>query len=247
MTDAITGRGIAAILLDIEGTTTPMAFVHEILFPFAREHLHGYLSVHREHPDLRRLILTLARERASERPDADAPTWHDTSPGEALASAEAYARWLMARDRKSPALKELQGWIWQAGYQAGLLKGEIFPDVPPAIRRWRTEGRDVAIYSSGSVLAQRLLFGSTAAGDMTPLIVHFFDTAVGPKTSAASYAEIARALGRAPAEILFVSDVPAELHAARRAGLHVRLSVRPGNPPVDAAGYEIVRQLDEVM
>ena len=144
----------------------------------------------------------------------------------------------MDRDRKSPALKALQGYIWEWGYLSGELRGQVFPDVPRAIERWRAEGRDVAIYSSGSVLAQRRLFESLPEGDLTPLIVGFFDTAVGAKTSAESYATICRELKRTPGEVLFISDVTKELAAARAAGLQVRLSIRPGNPPQpDAAEY----------
>jgi enolase-phosphatase E1 len=147
----------------------------------------------------------------------------------------------MDRDRKSPGLKRLQGQIWEIGYRAGELRGDVFPDTAPAIRRWRAQGIDVAIYSSGSVLAQRHLFESTPAGDLTGLIRAFFDTAVGPKTASDSYIRIAQALGHEPSRILFVSDVTAELSAARAAGFQVRLSVRPGNPSqADAAAYELV-------
>jgi enolase-phosphatase E1 len=135
----------------------------------------------------------------------------------------------MDRDRKSPALKRWQGLIWEEGYQAGLLHGEVYPDVAPAIRRWRASGIDVAIYSSGSELAQRRLFASTAEGDLTPLFSGFFDTAVGPKVEAASYRRIVSALAHEPASTLFVSDVTRELRAAEAAGCQTRLCVRPGN------------------
>jgi enolase-phosphatase E1 len=153
----------------------------------------------------------------------------------------------MDRDRKSPALKLLQGHIWERGYRDGELQGHVFPDVVPAIRGWRDAGLDVAIYSSGSVLAQRLLFGSTAEGDLTPLFRAFFDTAAGAKTSSDSYAGIAAALDRRAAEVLFISDVTAELSAARSAGLHVVLSLRSGNPTQpNAAEFESIRGFDEV-
>ena len=139
-----------------------------------------------------------------------------------------YLTWLMDRDRKSPGLKELQGQIWEAGYQAGVLHGQVFPDVPAAIRRWRALGLAVAIYSSGSVLAQRRLFESTREGDLTPLFSGFFDTAVGAKVSAGSYTTIAARLNCAPRQVLFISDVTAELRAARDAGMQVLLSIRLG-------------------
>ena len=127
----------------------------------------------------------------------------------------------MDRDRKSPGLKELQGQIWEDGYQAGVLRGQVFADVPDAIRRWRALGLVVAIYSSGSELAQRRLFESTPGGDLTPLLSGFFDTAVGAKVSAASYTAIAQRLNRAPGEVLFISDVTAELARRARGGMQV--------------------------
>lgn len=195
----LAARGIRAVLLDIEGTTTPISFVHDVLFPYAR-----------------------ARIGAE---------WHAA----------------MDRDDKSGELKRLQGLIWERGYRAGELHGEVFPDVAPAIRRWRDAGLRVAIYSSGSELAQRLLFGSTPDGDLTALLDGFFDTTVGPKKTAASYAAIARRLGCAPREILFVSDVTAELAAAAEAGCQVVLTLRPGNAPQpERDRYESVNSFSEL-
>ena len=205
---APTAPPASAVLLDIEGTTTPIAFVHDVLFPFARAHLREYLN----DPDRTALFESL-----------------------------------MDRDVKSPALKEVQGKIWERGYRAGQLKGEIFPDTAPAIRRWRARGVPVAIYSSGSVLAQRLLFSSTPDGDLTPLITGFFDTAVGPKTSAESYSTIARELNLPAGRVLFISDVTAELKAAQAAGMRVRLSIRPGNPvQPDAGAFTAIRSFDDL-
>jgi enolase-phosphatase E1 len=199
---------LAAILLDIEGTTTPIAFVHDVLFPFARARLREYLG----------------------------------DPEQAAAMEE-----LMNRDVKSPVLKDIQGKIWERGYQTGELAGEIFPDTAPAIRRWRAAGLQVAIYSSGSVLAQRLLFSSTPDGDLTPLINGFFDTGVGPKTSPDSYARIAREWGLPPGGIMFISDVTAELKAADSAGMQTRLSIRPGNSPQpDAGAFVQIHSFDEI-
>jgi enolase-phosphatase E1 len=234
---------IAAIVLDIEGTTTPIAFVHDVLFPFVRARLRTYLRDERHAGEIDEIVRQLKAEHAADLvTGARPPLWREQSSDELLDSVEAYARWLMDRDRKSPGLKRLQGEIWEIGYRAGELKGDVFPDTAPAIRRWRERGIDVAIYSSGSVLAQRRLFESTPAGDLTGLIRAFFDTAVGPKTSSGSYVRIAQALGHEPSRILFISDVTAELAAARAAGLQVRLSVRPGNPPQpDAAAFEVLR------
>jgi enolase-phosphatase E1 len=175
------------------------------------------------------------------------PAWRPETRHARLESVEAYARWLMDRDRKSPGLKHLQGEIWERGYLAGQLRGQVFDDTPEAIKRWRAAGLIVAIYSSGSVLAQRRLFESTVAGDLTSLIGGFFDTGVGPKVAPSSYVRIAEALGLGPAQILFVSDVTAELLAARAAGLQVRLSIRPGNPPQpDSDQFEAIHSLDEL-
>ena len=143
--------------------------------------------------------------------------------------------WLMDRDRKSPGLKLLQGMIWDEGYRSGELKGEVFPDVPPALGRWRDAGIHVAIYSSGSVAAQLLLFRHSNYGDLTHLISGYFDTRTGPKTAKTSYESIASAMGCEPREVMFFSDAVRELDPAREAGCHTRLVMREGNAPVDDA------------
>lgn len=241
-----TPEGVRVILLDIEGTTTPIAFVHTRLFSYAREHLDRYLNAHLSDDAVQDGLRRLAQERAAE-PDTGAPPWRAGSAAEVRASASAYALWLMDRDRKSPALKLLQGLIWEEGYQAGELRGEVFPDVPGSIARWRDDGFIVAIYSSGSELAQRRLFGSTSNGDLTPLIAGFFDTAVGPKMEPDSYRHIAMLLGVPAAAVLFVSDVTAELAAARAAGCHTRLCIRPGNAPQpDATQFDQIKSLDDL-
>lgn len=238
---------IRVILLDIEGTTTPIAFVHERLFSYARAHLDQYLLEHFPSPVVQDAVHRLANEHATDSGAADLPPWRDDTPADLRESVVAYVRWLMDRDRKSPGLKLLQGVIWEAGYQANDLHGEVFDDVPPALRRWRDEGLEVAIYSSGSELAQRRLFSSTHHGDFTPMIKGFFDTAVGGKTVADSYCRIAEKLGCRPQEILFVSDVAKELAAAAEAGCQVRLSLRPGNAAQpDAGRFETISSFDEL-
>lgn len=235
------------VLLDIEGTTTPIAFVHQRLFPYARRQLQPYLTEHAGDAVVIDATNRLRGERAADRDTTGVPPWSDASPASTRASVIAYAHWLMDLDRKSPGLKQLQGAIWDAGYSAGVLHGELFDDVPRAFARWQRAGVVIAIYSSGSELAQRRLFGSTAAGDLTGAIRAFFDTAVGPKTSAASYREIARRLQVASSDILFVSDITRELAAARDAGCDVRLCLRPGNAPQPGAGsFETVDTLDRV-
>lgn len=228
------------VLLDIEGTTTPVAFVYEVLFPFAWRRIAAFLGAHWNTADVLDIRARLALEHAKE----------DPSPGfdvKTVAGAAGFAAWLMERDRKSPGLKFLQGLIWNEGYREGALRGDVFPDVPFAIERWHRAGVVIAIYSSGSVLAQRLLFASTQAGDLTDKISGFFDTSVGPKTDPASYARIAAALDAYPADITFVSDAPAEVIAAREAGCAVAMSVRPGNPQTDAPdGVRVISTFDEL-
>jgi enolase-phosphatase E1 len=239
--------GVRVILLDIEGTTTQIAFVHQHLFSHARAHVDQYLLDHFDTPVVQDVIRRLAAEHHADQSAGDLPPWRDSTPGELRASVAAYVRWLMDRDRKSPGLKLLQGVIWENGYRAGELHGEVFDDVPRAVERWRSAGIDVAIYSSGSELAQRLLFASTRYGDFTPQMAGFFDTGVGAKTAAESYRRIAKALGRLTSEVLFVSDVTAELAAAAEAGCLVRLCMRPGNiPQPDAARHDQIRSFDEL-
>jgi enolase-phosphatase E1 len=228
----------SAIVLDIEGTTTPIAFVYDVLFPFARTHLRAYLQDSKNSDALRDPLRRLREEW-----DADAD--HGPSEGGPYVHAE-YVEWLMDRDRKSPGLKLLQGQIWEQGYRSGELHGDVFTDVEPALRRWRDAGIVVAIYSSGSELAQRLLFGSTRQGDLTPFILRFFDTAVGAKQAPDSYRRIARELACPADEILFISDVTTELDAARSAGCQALLCVRPGNRPPPRHEHRVIRSLDEV-
>ena len=230
--------GVRVVLLDIEGTTTAVSFVYDVLFPFARARLGESLAGRVGAEDRR----ALAAEHGHET-DESAPPWPHHA-AEDVAAAAAYAAWLMDHDRKSTALKALQGRIWAAGYASGTLRSHLYPDVRPALERWRAEGLRIAIFSSGSVLAQRLLFGHTAHGDLTPLIDGFFDTTTGPKRDEQSYGRIAGALSVAPSSVLFVSDVREELDAARAAGLRTALCVRDGAPP--ANGHPVVRTFDEV-
>jgi 2,3-diketo-5-methylthio-1-phosphopentane phosphatase len=241
-------RGVQAIVLDIEGTTTPIAFVFEVLFPFARAHLREHLQNPLNADQLREPIRRLREEWSDDMARGEQPPGSPDLGSEAGAiRVAAYVEWLMDRDRKSPGLKMLQGHIWEQGYRAGVLKGEVFSDVPPALLRWREARLDVAIYSSGSELAQRLIFGNTAYGDLTPFVSRFFDTAVGPKIAPESYRRLAADLARTPDRILFVSDVTPELGAARSAGCQVLLCVRPGNRPQPDHPYEEISSFEEIV
>lgn len=223
---------LRAILLDIEGTTTPIAFVHDVLFSYARDHVREFLAANPAADD----IALLREEHAVE---SDAPPLTNE-----IESIAAYVEWLIKLDRKSTALKSLQGKIWRQGYQDGSLQSQVYADVAPAFERWRERGWRISIFSSGSVLAQQLLFAHTEAGDLTPFIDSYFDTTVGKKGEADSYRKIAEAMGLAPHEILFVSDVVAELAAASEAGMKTILSIRPGNSPQQQ--YPSIRSFDEV-
>lgn len=220
-------ESIRAILLDIEGTTTPIDFVFKTLFPYALQRLSQFLVAHAAEPEVRADIEALrAQHRADTAENLNPPPWVDRSAALETESAIAYGLWLMNRDSKCSALKSLQGKIWQEGYAKGELHGEVYPDVPPAFARWTQQGRIVAIFSSGSVLAQKLLFSSTAAGDLTRYLSAHFDTNIGPKNLPASYRNIAAALGQQTPGILFISDVVKELDAASAAGMATNLCVR---------------------
>jgi enolase-phosphatase E1 len=194
-----------------------------VLFPYARARVHGYLEQHADDPGVRADVALLRAEHTAESARSpDLPPWNP----------EAYVYWLMDRDRKSTGLKALQGRIWEAGYRAGELrgKGEVYPDVRPALERWHDAGKTIAIFSSGSVQAQRNLFANTTAGDLSRFLSAYFDTTTGPKREAASYRQIAAALGHPANAVLFISDVGTELDAARAAGMHTALCVRGAAP-----------------
>lgn len=202
------------VLTDIEGTTSAIAFVKETLFPFAEAALDGFLDAHAADP----AIAAILAEVPGPDPRATLRRW-------------------MAEDAKATPLKTLQGLIWRAGFEDGRLKGHLWPDVAPCLRAWQAGGLRLAVYSSGSVEAQRLLFRHSAAGNLEPLFAGFFDTRMGAKREAASYAAIAAALEEAPGAILFLSDVPAELDAAAAAGLATCQLVRPADGTTAAAHH----------
>ena len=233
----MSSTNVRAVLLDIEGTTTPISFVHDILFPYSRLHFKSYLE---QHADSSEVIADLAQLRNEHIVDVD--TGQEPPP-----VIEEYVYWLIDRDRKSPALKSLQGKIWEQGYKDGTLKSPVFADVPPALQRWQDAGISVNIYSSGSVFAQKLLFGHTDAGDLTRFINGYFDTSVGKKIEADSYQQIATALSTATIEIHFISDVIAELDAASHAGMKTSLCIRPGNAAQHSnSRHQMIRSFDEL-
>jgi enolase-phosphatase E1 len=218
-------RDIAAVVLDIEGTTTSIKSVLQGLYPYARERLPEFVRRHRKDPQVCRILEAARRE---------AGVWNDEAVVAALCA------WMDA-DRKVTPLKDLQGLIWEEGYRSGALVSHVYPDVAPALRAWHARGIRLYIYSSGSAHAQRLIYGHTVAGDLTPLLSGYFDTRMGPKREVASYRRIAEAIGLPPRRILFLSDVRQELDAARRAGLETVWLVREGAPPVPAAHRRATR------
>lgn len=229
-------------LLDVEGTTSPISLVSEQLFPYARRHLRAYLHGHAGEPEADADFALLLGENVAETA-ADVPSF---ARFEDIDQAGDYLLWLMDQDRKSTALKSLQGKIWKAGFEAGGLVGTVFADVPEALARWSRRAK-VAIYSSGSVEAQQLLFRHSSVGDLTPYLSDYFDTRVGAKGVAESYRAIAAATEIATDEILFVSDVVRELDAAREAGCATRLSLRDGNQAVlDSLGHSAIRSFAEI-
>jgi len=236
---------IRAILLDVEGTTTPIDFVYRTLFPYARRQAGKFLSQHGSEASVRQDVDGLrVQHQADAAANLEPPFWASDSPDVELTSAVNYAHWLMDRDSKCAPLKSLQGKIWQEGYAGGELRGQVFPDVPLAMSRWSRQGKRICIYSSGSVLAQKLLFATTAAGDLTRWIHAHFDTSIGAKAEPQSYSRIADSLALAAPEIVFISDVPKELDAAREAGMQTALCVRDARPQEAGEGHPIVRSFD---
>ena len=227
-------------LLDVEGTVAPLTLTTGQLFPYARTHLGDYLKQNLASAAVQADLRLLAEENRAETRE-DSPTFGVEIRNELY--ARTYLLWLMDEDRKSTALKSLQGKIWKAGFESGELQGTLFPDVPEAFARWAREGK-VAIYSSGSVEAQQLLFRHSIYGDLTRQIAGYFDTRTGAKGETASYAAIAAQLDAAVGDVTFFSDVVRELDAAREAGCATRLVVREGNAPVeDAHGHEAIVSL----
>lgn len=203
---------IRAIVTDIEGTTSDIGFVHNVLFPWARQHLADYLRSHTVEPAVAAALADLRQEIAQ--PQADTEQLIAVLYG------------FMDEDRKSTALKALQGMIWRSGYLNGDFTGHLYPDVLPALKRWHQQGISLYVYSSGSVAAQKLLFGYSDQGDITGLFSGYFDTHVGAKRETSAYQNIARQIDLPARELLFLSDIHQELDAAQQAGWHTLQLIR---------------------
>jgi len=207
---------IKAVVTDIEGTTTSVSFVYEVLFPYARREMANYIQTHSNDQIVREQLALISNETGVTLTDSQAVqqllTWMD-------------------EDRKITPLKTLQGLIWESGYKKGDFRGHIYDDVPVTLQRWREQGILLYVYSSGSVQAQKLLFGYSDHGDLTSLFSGYFDTRIGNKRESNSYLQIAISIGLPPAQILFLSDIEQELDAAVTAGMQPMLLVRDGGSP----------------
>lgn len=223
---------IRAIVTDIEGTTSSIAFVKDVLFPYAREHLRGFVEARRHDPAVQRWLAATADEAGID-------------PANTRRVVETLLHWI-DEDRKATPLKALQGMIWKAGYEAGDYQAHVYPEVEARLRAWKAQGLKLYVYSSGSVPAQKLFFGHTVAGDLSALFDGWFDTEVGGKRERGSYLRIAEAIGLAPPVVLFLSDVIPELDAARGAGMQTILVDRPPLPRHVDTTHPGVRDFDEI-
>ncbi|TAM47090.1 MAG: acireductone synthase [Gammaproteobacteria bacterium] len=221
---------IHAILTDIEGTTSSLSFVKEVLFPYSRARMADFIHAHATEPTVRTQLDEVGR-----------------AAGRPLTDDEAAAQLItwIDEDRKITPLKALQGMIWEAGYRHGDFLGHVYDDAVRQMRVWKDRGLELYVFSSGSVLAQKLLFRHTAFGDLLPLFTGHFDTAIGNKRETAAYTAIARQIGLPSTEILFLSDVREELDAARDAGMQTTQVLREGVIP--ATDHPQVRSFSEIV
>jgi len=238
---------IRVLLLDIEGTTTPIDFVYKTLFPYASRKLESFLRERAQDAEIQGFIQELHEQhKEDQRNGLQAPAWTGETAESRLQSTVAYSQWLIANDSKCTPLKSLQGKIWQRGFTNGELRGQVFPDVPTAFERWRRQNRTICIYSSGSVLAQQNLFRTTAYGDLTSCIAVFFDMRAGLKTDGESYKKITASFSHAPHQFLFISDAVKEIDAARAAGLQAILCDRDPRTASSPNTDELIHTFDYV-
>ena len=209
---------IKAIITDIEGTTSSISFVKDVLFPYAAKALPDFIRTNRSQPAVQEQLRATAKESGLAETDT-----------EALIAQ--LLQWIR-EDKKITPLKTLQGMIWQHGYEQGAYKAHVYPDAVARLRAWHAQGLKLFVYSSGSIFAQKLFFKYSDAGDLTPLFSNYFDTTTGPKQEADSYHRITAAIGLPANELVFLSDIGAELDAARQAGLNTVWLVREKDSPL---------------
>lgn len=224
--------GIKAILTDIEGTTTSLSFVKDVLFPYADQYMHEFVVAHRTDPAVAKLVDDVRMEVGK--------------PNLSLLEAIAQLRQWIAEDKKITPLKAIQGLMWEEGYRKGAFTGHVYEDAVRNLRLWHQQGLSLFVYSSGSVHAQKLLFGYSDAGDMTPLFSGYFDTHIGHKREAQAYQRIVVEVGLPADNILFLSDIREELDAARQAGLKTCCLVRE-NQPTDGLQHPWVTSFDTIV
>jgi enolase-phosphatase E1 len=229
---------ITHLLLDIEGTTCPVSFVAEVLFPYARAAIGPYCEAHGNDPEVKALLEDVDQAWQQATTTELVALRQEHRSGEQGVTLTPYLHWLIDHDVKLTALKDLQGRIWAAGYASGDLIAPLYADVPAALKRWQQQGFSLAVYSSGSVPAQKLLYGHSQVGDLTGLFSHWFDTRTGLKQAPESYTTIAERMEVAASSVLFISDALRELEAASSAGMNVLFSDRDGNPERDSGRFE---------
>ncbi len=222
------------VLLDIEGTMSDIRFVYDVMFPYAKKNLERFLVENWESLPVQDAIRTVAKDAQIASIDNWLGLSWQTKKTTAVLTLLEHCHLLMATDSKATGLKFLQGLVWQSGFESGALRAELFPDVLPALEQWKASGMDLRIYSSGSVLAQKMFFKYTVLGDLTDLFSAHYDTTIGTKKEVASYERIAAESQFDPTEIVFVTDVHSEWLAASKAGMQVVVSVRPNNIPLPA-------------
>ncbi len=232
----ITITGLQHVLLDIEGTTCPVSFVGEVLFPYAKQQMPAFLADQAENPIVQELLIQVFEAWDKDTDNEAAALRQRYCQSDSLA-AVSYLDWLIEKDRKLTPLKELQGLIWRQGYDQGLLKAPLYADVPEALERWHSAGLELSTYSSGSINAQKLLYRHSSYGDLSILFRSWFDTNIGSKVSSQSYTKIAEALKSSPEQIVFISDRKSELIAAAEAGIKVLFSQRVDNPETDNGNF----------
>ncbi|KAG8593661.1 hypothetical protein GDO81_000917 [Engystomops pustulosus] len=242
---------VTAILLDIEGTTTPITFVKDILFPYIQDNVEEYLQKHWHEEecqdDVRQLKLQ-AEKDSGQKGFVPIPS-NTEAELQVIKGVAANVLWQMSLDRKTTALKQLQGHMWRSAYASGKVKGEVYDDVVPALKKWKGAGMKLYIFSSGSVEAQKLLFGYSIEGDLLELFHGHFDTTVGSKVESDSYRRIADKIGCSTENILFLTDIIKEAEAAREAGVHVAIAVRPGNAALtdeEKSEYHLITSFDQL-
>lgn len=224
---------IRAIVTDIEGTTSSIDFVRDVLFPYARKRLPAFVETHGDQPQVQHWLHEAAREAGM-------------IEAERQEVIELLLRWI-DQDRKSTALKALQGMIWKDGYESDAYRAHLYPEVAARLREWRADGLRLYVYSSGSVAAQQLFFRHSEAGDLSPLFAGYFDTETGPKRESESYHHIADAIGEQPRHLLFLSDIAEELDAAKAAGFHSGWLVREPQALPPSPHHPVYRDFDAVI